>query len=248
MVNENIRFVCATRMGRDEFFARAPLGKSLALYRHLLPEGSLQITLASNNKAGLPTVYNSAIEAARKKPAVLIFAHDDIHLCDFYWPHHIVQGLNAFPIIGLAGGTRRVPGQTTWWNAAREVRPNSGTERHLSGIVGHGKGFPNMEQVSCFGSPGQEVKLLDGLFLAARSTTLIDHDLRFDPRFRFHFYDLDFCRQAEIKQVKMGTWPISVIHESIGNYGPAWRQACELYLDKYGETSAAGTASSNRSR
>jgi len=30
----------------------------------------------------------------------------------------------------------------------------------------------------------------------------------FDPRFQFHFYDLDFCRQAEQRGLKMGTWAL----------------------------------------
>ncbi len=84
--------------------------------------------------------------------------------------------------------------------------------------------------------PCKEVKLLDGVLLIARSSTLLDHDLRFDPTFSFHFYDLDFCRQAELKGVKMGTWSISVIHESHGNFqSEAWRQAYSRYLAKYGD-------------
>ncbi len=41
--------------------------------------------------------------------------------------------------------------------------------------------------------------------MAIRSEILIARDLRFDRQFQFHFYDLDFCRQAEIKGVRMGT-------------------------------------------
>ena len=72
--------------------------------------------------------------------------------------------------------------------------------------------------------------------LIADSATLIAHDLRFDPRFRFHFYDMDFCRQAELKGLRMGTWPISVVHKSGGSYGgPAWQESYRAYLDKYGD-------------
>jgi hypothetical protein len=41
--------------------------------------------------------------------------------------------------------------------------------------------------------------------LAARSNTLAEKGLRFDPLFDFHFYDLDFCRQAELRKLRMGT-------------------------------------------
>jgi hypothetical protein len=60
------------------------------------------------------------------------------------------------------------------------------------------------------------------------------HQLRFDTRFAFHFYDMDFCRQAESKGLRMGTWPISVVHESKGAFGnAAWQQAYGRYLEKY---------------
>jgi hypothetical protein len=41
--------------------------------------------------------------------------------------------------------------------------------------------------------------VLDGLLLAARSETLLSNQLTFDERFDFHFYNMDFCRQAEEK-------------------------------------------------
>jgi len=48
-------------------------------------------------------------------------------------------------------------------------------------------------------------------------------NLGFDERFGFHFYDLDLCRQAEQRGIRTGTWPISVVHESGGNFGRAGR-------------------------
>jgi GT2 family glycosyltransferase len=89
--------------------------------------------------------------------------------------------------------------------------------------------------VSSFGPSGVEVKLLDGLLLAADSATLIGNGLRFDEQFAFHFYDMDFCRQAELKGLRMGTWPLSVVHESGGAFGSqGWRDGYERYLRKYG--------------
>ena len=79
--------------------------------------------------------------------------------------------------------------------------------------------------------------LLDGVMMAIRSQILIDRDLRFDPQFKFHFYDLDFCRQAELRHIRMGTWAISVVHASAGALGvDDWRASYRDYLVKYGET------------
>jgi len=63
------------------------------------------------------------------------------------------------------------------------------------------------------------------------------HELRFDPQFAFHFYDIDFCRQAEARHIRMGTGAICAIHASAGQLGgEAWRTAYQQYLTKYGET------------
>ena len=106
---------------------------------------------------------------------------------------------------------------------------------NLSGIVGHGKDFPP-ENISVFGAPYQEVKLMDGLFIACKSNTLIKNNIRFDQDFKFHFYDLDFCRQAEIKNLKIGTFDMPLIHQSLGNfYSEEWKTTMKKYFEKWGE-------------
>jgi GT2 family glycosyltransferase len=107
------------------------------------------------------------------------------------------------------------------------------TPENLSGMVAHGTTFPP-QQLSSYGPAGQQVKMLDGVLLAARSKVLQSRKLQFDERFDFHFYDLDFCRQAEAAGVSMGTWTVSAIHESIGAFGsPPWRAGYEKYLEKW---------------
>jgi GT2 family glycosyltransferase len=226
-----IRLVCATRATQEEFFAKTALGRSLKVYRSFK---TFELRLYASNSTGLPLLYNHAIDAAATDPAILVFIHDDIYLSDFFWIDRIHAAAQSFDIAGVAGNKRRVPRQPTWafvdenwtWDAAD----------NLSGAVGCGRGFPSTG-LDVYGPSKQECKLLDGLMLIADSTTLHRHELRFDPRFLFHFYDVDFCRQAELKGLRMGTWPISVIHESAGSsFGsPPWRQAYADYLAKYGE-------------
>jgi hypothetical protein len=226
-LNVKFRFVCATRESYDDFFLQTPLGRSLSIYRAPFAE----LLLFDSNTKGLPALYNEALRDAASDPATLIFIHDDVHLCDFFWYAHLAAGLSNFDIIGVAGNRRRLPAQPAWRFIDEQLTVDS--QEHLSGIVAHGNGFPP-GNLSCYGPPGQEVKLLDGVLLAARSETLIDKQLRFDERFDFHFYDLDFCRQAERKRVRMGTWPLSIIHESEGKFGtPAWREAYVRYRQKW---------------
>jgi GT2 family glycosyltransferase len=206
----------------------------LPLYQNFPPRQRIELRLFPSNADGLPSVYNIAIEEARSAPAILVFIHDDLHLSDYYWAERLREGLRAFDIVGLAGNKRRVARQASWMYLDDQFRADS--SENLSGVLGHGEGFPNLKQLSVYGEPRQEVRLLDGVMIAMRSETLIETGLRFDDQFRFDFYDLDFCRQAELLGIRMGTWAISAIHASAGNLGgKAWQLAYRMYLEKYDE-------------
>jgi hypothetical protein len=222
------RFVCATRGASQDFFQQTPLGRSLAIYNAPFAE----LTLFDNNKTPLPRLYNEAINDSVGDPAILVFVHDDIHLCDFFRHQRIVDGLAVFDIIGVAGNRRRLPKQPAWGFVDDKLTwDNTG---NLSGAVGHGTGFPP-KSLSSYGPAAQEVLLLDGLLLAVRSETLITSNVRFDERFDFHFYDMDFCRQAEQKALRLGTWALSLVHESTGQTGsPDWHANYAKYLKKWG--------------
>ncbi len=181
-----IKLIVATRASEQDFYIKTATGRSLAFHKPPF----LEVCLFPNNTEGLPVLYNRAISESSEDPATLIFAHDDLHILDFYWAHRVVEGLNHFSVIGLAGNRRRVPGQPSW--AFVDTNFTWDAPENLSGVVGHGKGFPP-SNLSIFGSPRQQVALLDGLLLASESKTLLENNLTFDERFKFHFYDLDFC-------------------------------------------------------
>lgn len=229
-ITEPIRIVSATRATADAFTASTLLGQSLAVLRQI---SSFETEITFENRDGLPAVYNRAIARAKEQPAILVFLHDDVYLADTLWTQELRRMLTLFDILGLAGNRRRTPKQPSWAFClngnvmAWDVPPN------LSGAVGHGE-LPG--KISLYGPPHQPCMLLDGLFLAARSQTLLERGVGFDPQFSFHFYDLDFCRQAELKGLKMGTAAIKVIHKSGGTFrSPAWMNAYQVYLQKYGQ-------------
>lgn len=231
---EKIRFVCASRLSNQEFFSQAPLGRSLPIYRSFPKDQSIELRLFPSNSQGLSSVYNTAIEEARSDPAILVFIHDDVYLSDYHWAAHLRAALKSFDLVGLAGNRRRVPRQASWMFLDDQFTCDN--HDNFSGVLGHGEPFPNLRQLSVYGEPGHEVKILDGVLMAARSELLIERDLRFDPRFEFHFYDLDFCRQAELRGIRMGTWAISVVHASAGRLGTEnWRATYREYLAKYEE-------------
>lgn len=222
-----IKLVVATRESESNFFSRTATGRSLALNK----PSNLELRLFANNSQGLPLVYNRVIKECKLDPATIVFAHDDLHILDYFWCSRLKQGLTKFDVIGLAGNKRRVPKQPSW--AFVDTKFTWDTHENLSGVVGHGKSFPP-SNLSIFGPPRQQVKLLDGLLLATESETLLRNDLFFDEIYDFHFYDLDFCRQVEEKGLSCGTWDLSLIHESGGSFGSqGWRSAYDRYLEKW---------------
>lgn len=226
---QKVKFVVATRASAADFYEKTATGRSLRLYNFPF----MEVRLFAGNTTGLPKLYNSVIRDCVNDPSVLIFAHDDLHILDFYWIDQIFNALKRFQIVGLAGNTRRLPRQPSW--AFIDDKGTWDAQEFLSGVVGHGTGFPP-ENLGIFGPVGLQVKLMDGLFLAADSTTFTSTGLSFDERFDFHFYDMDLCRQAEQKNITCGTWPVSLIHESGGNFvSKAWNDAYATYLAKWGD-------------
>lgn len=224
-----VRIVCATRATRADFPSSTALGKTLSVYR----PADVELRLFAGNAASLPSVYNIAIEESAEDPAILLFIHDDVHLCDFHWTATLNDALGEFGIVGVAGNRRRVARQPAW--RFLDERFTRDRRENLSGTVAHGRGFP-AERVDVYGPTRQPVTLLDGVMLAVKSETLHAKALRFDEQFDFHFYDLDFCRQAARAGISMGTCAVSLIHESPGNFGSeGWRRGYERYLQKWGE-------------
>jgi SAM-dependent methyltransferase len=78
--------------------------------------------------------------------------------------------------------------------------------------------------------------LLDGVFVAASGSKLKISGVQFDSQFDFHFYDLDFCRTASMANLRQGTWPVALTHQSGGAFGSSeWQQKYVLYSEKWNE-------------
>ncbi|MDR6213427.1 glycosyltransferase [Paracidovorax wautersii] len=225
-----ICFVAATRMREDEFWQKSLLGKRLKDWREM---PGVRMRIAFENRRGLPAVYNEAIDAANASD-VLVFIHDDAWLLHHDALKELWRGIRRFDLVGIAGNTRRLPGQFAWF--LRQVGAG-GTVLdmpYLSGAVHYGQMFKT--QLNQFGRWPADCELLDGVFLAARTSILRRTRLRFDEQFDFHFYDLDFSRSARQRGLKVGTWPIHVLHASKGNLGdPKWQANRTRYFAKWSD-------------
>jgi hypothetical protein len=221
-----IEIVSATRLSGSDFWSKSALGWSL---RRLAQDARLTGSIAADNRSGLPTIYNARIDAGGGGE-ILAFVHDDVWIDDFFFAQRVVEGLGQYDVIGVAGNRRRVARQPGWAfvddSLAWDDRAN------LSGAVAHG--VNPLGAVSVFGPAPAECELLDGVFLATRKAVLQTAGVRFDPAFDFNFYDMDFCRLARARGLRLGTWPICLTHQSGGAFGSAaWREKYGLYLDKW---------------
>ena len=220
-----LRFVTATRDSQTRFASSSPLCLSLARAAKFAP---LELQVFADNRLGLPELYNQAIEAALPGDT-LAFVHDDVWIDDWMVALRLEEALASFDIVGVAGNARRVTQQEGWYLAgSARVRDAA----YQSGAVAHGT--RDSTAISRYGALPAKVKLLDGVFLAAKAATLQQHAIRFDPAFAFHFYDTDFCRACEAAGLRLGTWPIALTHLSPGRLASAeWNAAYRSYLHKW---------------
>lgn len=243
-MNTELRLVSATRKNRHDFWNSTLLGSSLSLFRtELLPELVIQFDNGGESRKaeGLSSYYNRVIDAT--PPNVnLLFVHDDVFLHDVFIVERLREAFRQFDIVGLAGSRSTDLSQPSW---ALEFDPETllplGWQKHaeFAGAVSHQlqpsvDGRIPVPEIGIYGPITAACTLLDGLFLAVRTGAIKKHDLHFDPRFDFHHYDIDFCRQALEKGVALGTWPILATHGSGGAFGTeAFRTSARTYLAKW---------------
>ena len=228
-----IEIVTATRMSKDDFWSKSALGQSLKRLVYDPETYHLNAHVAYENKSPLPVIFNSRI-SAQNKYEILIFIHDDVWIDDYFLADRVIEGLNTYDVIGVAGNRRKIQNQANWSSMWVDEKFIWDDKRFLSGSVAHGPS--PFGTVNYYGRSPSECEQMDGVFLAAKKSTLIANEIKFDPRFDFHFYDMDFCRSAREKGLRLGTWPICLTHQSVGNFSKQrWREIYALYHKKWEE-------------
>jgi GT2 family glycosyltransferase len=221
-----IDVISATRLTENDFWGKSPLGLSL---RRLAYDQRLSAHVAFENRRGLPDIYNTGI-LRNSGNDMVVFVHDDVWIDDYFFSDRIIQGLSTYDVIGVAGNRRRVEYQPAW--AFVDLDFTWDDRVNLSGAVAHGDA--PCGPVSYFGAVMADCELLDGVLLAAKKSLLNSKSVAFDLRFSFHFYDMDFCRSARKRGLRLGTWPICLTHQSGGNFGsPQWQDGYGNYIEKW---------------
>lgn len=224
MTTSPLLLVAATRLEESAFWADSLLGRSLARPAH----ASYGRCLGYANSRALAHTYNHGLEQA-DDDALVVFCHDDLWLGELSLVPPLTEALEHFDLVGVAGNRRRLHGQQWWLHRA----DGSGWDHpHLVGALRHGR--PEAAQLQTYGPSPAPAVLLDGVFLAGRAGVLRRAGLRFDPDFPFHLYDLDLCRSAEQAGLRLGVWPLDLIHASGGEaFTPSWKACLVLYRRKW---------------
>lgn len=227
-----ILVVSATRSSEQAFWRQSALGVSLKA--HMARDARLSASVAFENTRGLSDVFNQNIEQA-DATAILVFIHDDVWIDEEQFADAVISGLKRFDVIGVAGNKRRVANQPAWAFINDQFTWDDAV--NLSGRVAHGQeAFGHMND---YGAVPAACELMDGVFLAAKKSTLVNSNVKFDPQFDFHFYDLDFCRTARQAGLTLGTWLVNLTHQSGGAFGSAgWVSKYQWYLDKWERANA----------
>jgi hypothetical protein len=190
-----------------------------------------KLDMVWNNSEGLPVVYNRKLrEYAGSGAEFLVFVHDDVYIDDLKLQDKLRQACYGlgFKIIGVAGATSLNIAFPTLWHLMAE-------RKHHRGFVHHGAG--GIQTVaSNFGPTPAEVLIMDGLFMAVHLPSVVNSGWQFNEQYRFHHYDLSSCLDAFAAGIKMGVFPIHLIHlsqglESISN--PEWRESNDRFLSQY---------------
>ena len=224
--------VCATTQ-TAAFFSRATLlGRCLESFPQATrPKLALAASNGGSNARGLPEIYNQAIDSL-PETALMVFVHDDLYLHDWNLHAQLLLALERFDVVGLVGCLEAAPDQPGWAFRLNE----QGEPQKLEGIPSSGSlnhFDPHRVQPDVYGPAPQACALLDGVLLAAHNHVLRRTGLRFDPQFRFHCYDTDFCRSAQQLGLRIGTWPLACTHASPGHFSGSWTRDAHLFLKKW---------------
>jgi hypothetical protein len=192
-------------MTKKAFWETSLLGVSLRRANLNIP---IRHTVAYENRAGLPSIYNAALDAMDADETA-VFVHDDVVLYDFFLPLRLHDSLRCFDVIGSVGNAKPAANHCSWYlrlpvgqDTIVTDQPNEAGDG-VSRAINHL--FPTRDLFSNFDPPPRRVALLDGLFLAARVSTLRRRGVRFDEKFDFHFYDLNFSRTCVSRGLKIST-------------------------------------------
>lgn len=242
----SFRFVVATRRKSDD--EELPIVKFLKRI-NVHDEYKIDLNVVFENKRGLSSVYNGYIEDEKTRTAgdgahdFLVFVHDDIWIGDVFLFEKIISASKYFDVIGVCGGK----GWESYgdgnlpiiWTHASRGKGLSGFMAHAAdesqSRVKHEITYNGRSIFSTnYGNSPSRTLTLDGCFICF-TRNAVKSGLTFDEAFKFHFYDMDVCFSAFLKNIKVGTAPVLLTHESLGESvsQPQFMESQKMFMKKW---------------
>jgi hypothetical protein len=226
-MNPKVVIVSCTRKLQQE-------AQSLPIYRSWkdgLNTPNYKLDIVWENEDGMPTVYNRKLKEYKDTDVeFVVCVHDDVYIDDLKLYEKLKQanGL-GYSLIGLAGGLNpRLINPALW-----HVMVDRNQQR---GEVAHPAGNNNQTMTTSFGPTPSRVAIMDGLFIAVHMPSVSKTDWKFNENYTFHHYDISSCIDANRKGLKLGVYPIHVIHSSPGLlsiHDKMWSASNEKFLEEY---------------
>jgi GT2 family glycosyltransferase len=195
----------------------------------------LEIHYIYENTQGLSELYNTFLsQSASISNDVVIFMHDDVEIHDAFFVEKLKAAHKTYDVVGLAGSTSQVYSKTkptAWHHCVKSPEDGRGFVSHYIPTGEHNKGASYYNS-SFFGPTPSPVVLIDGLFISVNVEACRAKNVEFDKQFEFHHYDMQFCVNAVEKGLKIGVWPIFVVHHGLGEFAndPRWQKSHHDFL------------------
>lgn len=183
----------------------------------------------NNSKVGLSQYYNNCIDKYAENCEYLIFVHDDVEFINMDLSYQIREGMQKFDVLGVAGCRNPQIKDANLWHLMS-------AKNELCGFAGHNCSETGNEfYVTSFGPTPKRVTMIDGVFMALKCEKILETKTRFDEKFRFHHYDLDFSISCNLNKLKIGTYPILINHSSPGlrEVTEDWKQSNNYFREKW---------------
>lgn len=216
---------------------------------NLWNDAVVDMEVVFENFDGLSTVFNRVLEESvaesfrGKRDDFVIFVHDDVWLNDVLMFDKIKSASESLDVIGACGGKTWNPnltekGKPIIWTVASSESGGSGFMTH-SPTVNWNPSIHDMNYrgrsmfATNYGNSPSRTLTIDGAFMCFGRKAI--DTLRFDEMFRFHFYDMDVSMSAYAKGLRLGTAPILLTHNSLGESvaQPSYLEMQEKFLEKW---------------
>lgn len=215
--------VTCTKSKTNDEFEKRPIFKSLQ--RHYDSNENIDLLIFKDNSIGLSAQYNKALHDPNNLESTVLFVHDDVELNDLFLYEKLIN--SPYDITGLAGAkTFDLSSSTPAWHLAAP-------RNEFVGEVSHSKDGGVWTTV--FGPTNSRALIVDGLFISCKVKKLIQNQVSFDEDFKFHFYDICLCLNANNKRVSCGVLPIYAVHHGLGDslLSEEWKNSSKQFKQKY---------------